>query len=354
MITCVNNALFNGIRDWSKGMELTGRELYRKYLRFANKSNLLQSSLKWFDNVGLFDGVRKGEYTVKLQEFIHNTGLKQSYVSAMVQSLLVSRILDIGCYGEVDFPEEYADDLIDVINECEIAPELENVVDVMYACARIGSEGYTPEQRSLVWRAIILDEALEVVKTTIERSEGVVRKILDINCSHGDLTMRLAEEFPAKIVHGCDISTSNIQHCNTKSYDTQNVTFFTVPSFTELSPNWSKTYDVVTLLQAVPHDNTNTKEIILEAARIVQDDGHIIYIEPEVDDNPRDNKFPESAYDHAVSYWYRIPSGDSDVSESDYQVDNTENFLRDCGLRVEGHHLIHCSIRNHAFVCVKD
>ncbi|XP_069101567.1 uncharacterized protein [Argopecten irradians] len=334
-------------------MALTGRQLYRKCLRDAKKDRLLQSSLKWYDDLGLFDSIRNGNYTVKLQEFVHRTGLKQSYVSYMIQSLMVSRVLDYGCNGEVDFPEEYADDLIDVINECVIAPEFEDVVSIMHACARIDGEIYTAEQRSLVWKALVLDQTLEVVRTTIVQNEGVVRRILDLGCSHGDLTNRVAEEFPIKVVHGCDMSLANIQRCNTKSYDKQNTSYFNVPDVTELPQNWSKTYDLITLLQPVPHNINNTKDIISEAVRVLQDGGRFIYIEPEVKDNPRDNKFPESAYDHAVTYWFRLPCGHSDVSESDYQVDNTKNFLMECGLRVEHHQFIHCSIQNHAFVCVK-
>ncbi|XP_021343956.1 uncharacterized protein LOC110443853 [Mizuhopecten yessoensis] len=235
-----------------------------------------------------------------------------------------------------------------------IAPELEDVVDVMHACAKIGGqEGYTPEQRYLVWRAVILDEALEFVKATIEHSEGSYRRILDIGCGQGDFTIRLAEEFATKSVHGCDVSPINTQRCIDKSFDVHNTAFFTVPNIAELPPSWSTVYDVVAVFQPVPHGSTNTREVILEAARILQDDGFIIYIEQEVSINPSDKRFPESAYDLAVSYWYCLPSGLPSVPKNEYLVENTENFLSDCGLRVQSHHVLHCSIWNHAFVCIK-
>ncbi|XP_060074986.1 uncharacterized protein LOC132554693 [Ylistrum balloti] len=354
MLHAKGSTSYKEYKQFEEGMDLTGRDLYRRHLRLVKTDKLLQSSLKWYDNLGLFDDIRNGQQTVKIQKFARDTRLKQNYVSAIVQSLIVSHVFEPGCYGELDIPGNYAEDLINTIDECAIAPEHEDVVGNMYACARIdGEEGYTPDERSLVWRALVLDGALKLIKDTIDQSERGLRTLMDISCGQGDVSIRLAKEFPATAVNGCDMSPSNIQRCNEKSDGVENISFSTVTNVIKLPANWNRTYDVVTLLQADPHDKTNTKDMILEAVRILQDDGFLIYIEPEVGYNPRDNRFPESAYDHAISFWYRLPTGQVGVPESEYQVDNTENFLSDCGLRVEGHHLIHCSLRNHAFVCVK-
>lgn len=180
--------------------------------------------------------------------------------------------------------------------------------------------------------------------------QGRIKRILDIGCGVGTITLNVGKYFPEAEVIGVDIDEFAIKKANKnkEEQNVKNVTFYQMNGG-ELLQDWTGQFDWITML-IVLHDLPDPDSCVKEILRVVCSDGVVTFLDPLCHSDPRRNVGNEVfAASLTMSCFLCLPCSHSAPPFAGnglgWGYENRAKYLNKFGLKIltnENQKVIHC------------